>query len=81
MGWLWLRAAVMSETQASVDSLVRITLSIWDRAVSAIVLSTRARFSAFSSAKPVAVMGGAALGDREGCHWWAFWRSSCPACS
>ena len=57
MGWLRLRAAVMSQTQASVDSLVRITLSIWSRAESAIALRTRARFSAFFSVKLVAVTG------------------------
>ena len=35
MGWLRFRAAVMSQTQASVDLLVRITLSIWSLAWSA----------------------------------------------
>jgi hypothetical protein len=57
VGWLRFRAAVMSQTHASVESLVRITLSIWSRAGSAIALSTRARFSACSSVKPVVVTG------------------------
>ena len=57
MGWLRLRAAVISQTQASVDSLVRITFSILSHAGSTIVLSTRARFSACSSVKPVEVTG------------------------